>query len=75
MTADALFQNRFQLFIGHASFFYFALCLFAKVAFSAVQNTKGKLTFRKIENIQLWQFVSSVAQKRNPLNFINFSCV
>ena len=70
----AVFQNRFQLFIGDASFFYFALCLFAKIAFCAV-FTKGKLTFRTIENIQLWQFVSSVAQKRNPLNFINFSCV
>ena len=70
-----VFQNRFDLFIGHASFFHFALCLFAKIAFCAVQNTKGKLIFRKIENIQLCHFVSSVAQKRNPLNFINFSCV
>ena len=48
-----VFQNRFQLFIGHASFFNFALCLFAKIVFVAVQNTKGKLTYRKIENIQL----------------------
>ena len=53
MAADAVFQNRFQLFIGHASFIHFVLCLFAKIAFCAVQNTKGKLTFRKIENIQL----------------------
>ena len=44
------------------SFFHFALCLFAKMAFCAVQTTKGKPTFRKIENIQLWHFVSSVAQ-------------
>ena len=32
-----------------------------------MQNTKGKLIFRKIENIQLCHFVSSVAQKRNLL--------
>ena len=74
---DSLFtvlQNRFQVFIGHASFFHFALCLFAKIVFCAVQNTNGKLTFRKIVNIQLWHFVSSVAQKGNPPNFNNMSC-
>ena len=81
MTTDALvFQNRFQLFIGHASFFHFALsCLFAKIALCAVQYTKCKLihVFRKIENIQLWHFVSSVAQicnlssqKKVMLNFV-----
>ena len=70
-----VFQNCFQFFIGHASFFQFALCLFAKIVFRAVQNSKGKLTFRKIENIQPCHFVSSVAQKRNPPNFSNFSCI
>ena len=62
-----IFQNRFHLFIVHASFFHFASCLFAKIAFCAVQITKGKLKFRKIENIQLWHFVSSVTKKGNTL--------
>ena len=44
-----------------ASFFQFALCLVAKIAFCAVQNTMGKLTCRKIENMELWHFESSVA--------------
>ena len=70
-----VFQNRFQLFIGHAPFFHFVLCAFAKIAFCAVQNTKSKLTFRKIENMQLWHFVSFVAGKRNPLNSNNLSCI
>ena len=64
-----IFQNQFHLFIMHASFFHFESCLFAKIAFSAVQITKGKLKFRKIENMQLWHFVSSVTKKRN------FSCI
>ena len=68
MPADALFfQNRLQLFIGHASFFHFALCLFATIAFYAVQNTKSKFTFRKIQNMQLWHFIASVAGTLNPL--------
>ena len=75
-----IFQNRFHLFIVHASFFEFASFLFAKIAFSAVQITKGKLKFRKIENMQLWHFVSSVTKKkkkkkRNPLNLTNFNCI
>ena len=56
MTADAMFFK-----INCSSFFHFVLCLFAKIAFYAVQNTEGKLNFRKIENIQLRYFVSSVA--------------
>ena len=68
-----VFQNRFQLFIGNTSFFHLALVLFPKIVFCAVQNTKGKLLFRIIENMQLWRFVSSVDQKRNPLNLNKFS--
>ena len=44
-------------------------------AFCALQNTKSKLIFRKIENMQLWHFVSSVAGTRNPLNANNLSCI
>ena len=61
--------------LGMFPFFHFALCLFAKIAFCAVQTTKDKLTFRKIENIQLWHFVPFVAQKRNSPNLNNFSCI
>ena len=39
--------------------------------FCTVQNAMGKLTVRKIGNMQLWQFVYSVAGKLNPLNFNN----
>ena len=74
MTADALCFKIDHLFIVDAFFFHFASCLFAKIAFSAVQITKGKLKFSKIENMQLWHFVSSVTKKRNPLNLNNFSC-
>ena len=56
------FQNRFHVFIVHASFFHFTSCLFAEIAFFAVQITKGKLKFRKTENMQLWYFVSSVTE-------------
>ena len=58
------FQNRFHLFIVHTSFFHFASCLYAEITFSAVQITTGKLKFRKIENMQLWHFVSSVTKKK-----------
>ena len=70
-----VFQNRFYLIIVHTSVFHFALYLFTNIVFCAVQNDKGKLSFRKIENIQLWHFVSSVAQKQNPPNFSNFSYI
>ena len=46
-------QNQFHFFIVHASFFHFVSCLFAKIAFSAVQITKGILKFRTTENMQL----------------------
>ena len=70
-----LFQNRFHLFIVQASFFHFASCLFAEIAFFAVQITKGKLKFRKIENMQLWHFVSFLTKKWNPLNLYNYSSI
>ena len=47
----AIFQNRFQFYIIYAAFFHFPFSLFARIAFCTVQNTKDKLTFRKIENI------------------------
>ena len=33
-----IFQNRFHLFIVYASFFHFALCLFAEIDFCAVHQ-------------------------------------
>ena len=65
MAAGALFSKT----VFNCSSGMFALCLFAKIVFCSLQNTKGKLTLRKIENIQLWHFVSSVAQNRNAPNF------
>ena len=59
MTADAwFFKTDFNAF-----FFHFTLHSFAKIAFCVMQIIKGKLTLRKIENMQLWPFVSSVAPK------------
>ena len=49
MTADALLLKPISI----AFFFHFALSLFAKIAFNAVEITRGKLAFRKIENMQL----------------------
>ena len=59
-----------SVLIGHASYFHFPLCWFVKITFCAVQNTKDKLTFSKIENMQISHFVPSVA-----LNFNNFTCI
>ena len=53
----------------------FCFGLFLKIAFCAVQNTKGKSTFGNIETMQLCNFVSSVARKRHPLNLNNFRCI
>ena len=38
-----------------------------------VQELKGKHAFRKNEIIHVWQFVSSVAQKRNFVDVIGWS--
>ena len=48
------FQNRFHLFIVHASFFHFSSCLFAKIVFFAVQITKGKFKFG---TLKIWSYV------------------
>ena len=61
------FQNRFQIFIEQASFFHFALCLFPKIVFCAMQNIKGKLKFRKIENIKLWHGLRGSKTKSSEL--------
>ena len=53
------------------SFILRRVCL-PKITFFAVQITKDKLKFRKIENMQLWHFVTN---KRNPLNLNNFRCI
>ena len=45
----------------------------SKLVSYGMQNLKGKLAFRKIEIIHVWQFVSSVAQKRTPVDVINLS--
>ena len=44
-----------------------------KIVSYGVQKLKGKHAFRKIEIIHVWQFVSSVAQKRNLVDAINSS--
>ena len=74
MTAVALFfRIDFILFIVHDSLFHFASYLFDKSVFFTVQITKGKLKFKKIENMQLWHFVSSSTKQQNLLNLNSFN--
>ena len=55
------------------------LFLLSKIVSYGVQKLKGKLAFRKIEISHVWQFVSSVAQKLNPVDELNidnaFECM
>ena len=39
-----------------------------------MKKLKGKHVFRKFEIIHVWRIVSSVAQKRNPVDSSNTSC-
>ena len=55
------FQNWFQLVIVHASFFHFALYVFAKPAFCAVQITKGKLKLAVGIHIRVCGYVMRLA--------------
>ena len=48
-------------------------CVRLPILLGVVYNTKGNLTFRKIENMQPWHFVYFVDRKLNPLNLINLS--
>ena len=67
------FRNQINLFTEYAQFFHFMLISLYKIVSYGVQKVKGKHAFRKIEIIHVWQFASSVAQKRNPVNVINSS--
>ena len=52
---------------------YYAVFL-SKLVFDSVKNLKGKHVFGKLEIIHVWHSVSSVAQKRNSVDFSNSSC-
>ena len=73
-TDTLFFQNQIHLFTGYTQFFHFMLFLLSKITVNGVQKPKGKHGFRKIEIIHGWHIVSSVAQKRNLLDFSNSSC-
>ena len=73
LRADALFFETINLFTGYAQFFHLMLLSLSKIVFYGVQKQQGKHAFRKIEIIYVWQFVSSVAQKRNPVDVFNSS--
>ena len=45
----------------------------SKNVFRGAQKQKDKLIFRKIDIIPVWQIVSSVGQKQNPVDFNNSS--
>ena len=65
-----LFQNEIHLFTGIAQFLHLMVFSLSKIGFYGVKKIKGKLVFRKIENIHVWHFVSYVAHKRNPVDNI-----
>ena len=73
MPEGSFCQIRAHLFTEYAQFFHFMMLSLSKVVSYGVQKLKGKLAFRKVEIIHVWQFVSSVAQKRNPVDVINAS--
>ena len=70
----SFFQNQLDSLTGHAQLFHFMLLKLSKIVSFGVQKLKGKHVTRKIEIIHVWRIVSSVAQKRNPVDFINSSC-
>ena len=76
MTADALFSETvFNYSSGMLPSFILRFGCLPELSSVLCRIPMGKLAFRKIEIIQLWHFVSSVAQKRNPPNFNNFICI
>ena len=72
-TLFSIFQNQSHLFIRYDQLLHFMLFLLSKMVFYGVQKLKGKRLFRKIEIIHVRHIVSSVAQKRNSLDFSNLS--
>ena len=73
-SCNTLFHNQSHLFIRYAQFFHFMLLLFSKIVFYGVQKLKGKRVSRKSDIIHVRHIVSSVAQKRNSVDFSNPSC-
>ena len=63
------FSNQSHIFIRYAQFFYLMLFLLSKIVFYGVQKLKGKCVFGKVEIIHVRHIVSSVAQKRNSVDF------
>ena len=58
---------------GVCQFFHFMLLSLSKIVSYGVQKLKRKHASRKIEIVHVCQFVSSVAQKRYPIDVINSS--
>ena len=52
---------------GYAHFLHFILFSLSKFVYYCVQKGKGIHVFRKTEIIQVGNIVSSLAQKRNPV--------
>ena len=71
LRADLLFPNSFIHGVCSVLSFYAAFA-FQNCSYG-VQELKGKHALRKIEIIYVWQFVSSVAQKRNFVDVIDWS--
>ena len=75
MTADArFFKTDFNCSSGMLPSFNFRYVCLPKLPSVLCRVPKANLYLRKLKYSAI-HFVSSIAQKRNPLNFFNFSSV
>ena len=68
------FKVRSRLFIQNDQIQHFIPVLLSKIEFCGVQKQNGKLVFSKSGVFRIWQIVSSVAQRRNVMNFHKLGC-
>ena len=73
-SCHPFFEKKSHLFIRYAQFFHFMLFLLSKIVLFCVEKLKHKGVFMKIEIIHVWHILSSLAQKRNSVDFSNPSC-
>ena len=74
LKADILFfKTKVNIHLICSVLSFYAVFAFQNSLYG-VQKPKGKHVFRKIEIIHVRHIVSSIAQKRNSVNFRNSSC-
>ena len=68
------FEVRSRLFIRNDRIQHFIPVWLSKIEFCGVQKQKGKLVFSKSGVFRICHIVSSVAQRRNVVNFHKLGC-